>query len=68
MQACIPLSKEEILPAVFASIMAYCEEMEWTLDQSLQYVTETFGWINKLKISGKNVAEVVMKKERRSIY
>ncbi|SRR6266568_4056482 len=67
-QACVPLTKEELIPAAFASIMSYCEEMNWTFDQSLEYVTETFGWINKLKVSGQNVAEAVMKKERRNVH
>lgn len=67
-QACEPLSREELILAVYATFGTYCEEMNMELDEALSYVTETFGWLNKLKISGKNVLEEVIAKERRNIY
>jgi len=66
-QACVPLTKEELIPAVYATFGSYCEEMDFDLDQSLAFVTETFGWLNKLKISGKPVVETVFARERKIV-
>jgi hypothetical protein len=62
-----PLSKEEMIPVMFASVMAYCEAMNWTYEQAMNFITETFGMINKLKVAGK-LEKTMLEKSRRSIY
>jgi len=65
-QACEPLSKEDLVPAVFASTMSYCEAMDWTLDESLHFIIETFGWLNKLKISGTPILPAFLARYRKT--
>jgi hypothetical protein len=64
---CEPLSKEELIPAIFATFANYCEEMDWTLDESLAFVAETFGWLNRLKISGTPILSSFAIRYRRMI-
>lgn len=66
-QACQPLSKEDMLPAMFASLMGYFEAMGWNYQQSMDWITETFVWINKLKIGG-NLERVMEQKRKTAIY
>lgn len=66
-QACQPLSKEDLIPAMFASVMSYAEVMGWGYTQTMGFVTETFGWLNKLKVKG-TLEQVMRQKRRTAIY
>ena len=65
--ACEPLTKEEMFPAMYATLMGYFEARDFDINQVMNFITETFGLINKLKING-TLQQVMNEKAKKAVY